>query len=348
MTKRLRLFNVLVVGTLISLIFGLRYRVGLDTINYMGVFDDIPDISSFFKIDWAENRYEPGFILLLIICKSIIKDFWFAQLIIAGLTTSFIFIFLYKHCRNPFIGILIYYILAMFYFSTEILRESLAIGIFLVNFRNYEKSNWVSYYLMCLLSLSFHYSSIILFFFPLVKYLKVNVLYITTGVAFFLIAPLLDILNDVLAITSIASRVGSYILQAEGVNLNFRLFFLIQLLPPALYTVVLSYKQDKDTLIMKFILLHLLFCCGVFAIPIIFSRFTNYTLLFVIVGVSNLLCRYSLKKITRTLLFSITLFSQILYYNHNYNRWYPYVSIFNPIKVEIRENRWWYEFGQYF
>ena len=331
----------------ITLLFGLRFRVGIDTINYMSHFDELPSISSFFDIDWAENKMEPGFLLLLILCKSIIKDFWFAQLIIAALTNACILIFIYRHCKNPFIGVMVYYFLAMFYFSTEILRESLAIGIFLLNFSNFEKSNWKKFYLLCFLSLIFHYSSIITLLFPLVRFLKINFLYITSCVLFILIAPLFDVINSILTITTIASRVNSYILQAEVVNLNFRLFFLIQLMPPAICIIYLSYKKDKNNVLIKFILLHILFCCGVFAIPIIFSRFTNYTLPFVIVCVANLLCKYSLKKTMRVLLFTITLSSQLMYYSHHYYRWIPYISIFNPIKIDIRESSWWYESGQY-
>lgn len=331
----------------ITLLFGLRFRVGLDTINYMSYFDELPNISSFFDIDWVENKMEPGFLFLLILCKSIIKDFWFAQLIIAALANGFILIFIYNHCKNPFIGILVYYFLAMFYFSTEILRESLAIGIFLLNFSNFEKSNWKKFYLLCFLSLFFHYSSIITFLFPLVRYLKINFLYITSCILFILIAPLFDAINSILTITTITSRVNSYILQAEEVNLNFRLFILIQLLPPAIYAIYLSYKKNSNNTIMKFLLLHVLLCSGVFAIPIIFSRFTNYTLPFVIVATANLLCEYSLKKSVRVLLFSVIISSQLLYYGHNYYRWLPYVSIFNPIKIKTRESSWWYESGQY-
>lgn len=347
MTTRLRVFSMSCICIYIILLFGLRYRVGIDTINYMDHYAHLSALSEFEDIDWAENKMEPGYTLLCMICKSFVSDFWLAQLLFAGITNGCIFIFLYRYCRNPFVGVLIYFILAMFYFTTEIMRESAAVGVFLLNFRNLQNGNWKKYYLLCLLSMTFHYSAIITLLFPLVRILKINIWYIVVCVGFIAIAPIFDALNQLLTVATIANRVDAYMMQAEDVNMNFRLFFLIYLAIPALCAVILAYKHDKNTLIMKAVLLHLVLCCGVFAIPIIFSRFANYTLLFVVVTVANLLSWDGLKRYTRAILFVVVVSSQTLYYMNMNHVWTPYVSVFNPVKIPERETKWWIQFGQY-
>ena len=346
MSKDLRIFCMCCICMYIVLLFGLRYRVGIDTMNYMDNFAQLPTLADFKNIDWAERKMEPGSTLLCMICKSIVNDFWLTQLVFAGITNSCIFIFLYQQCKNPFVGVFVYFVLAIFYFSTEIMRESVAVGISLLNFKNFQESKWGKYYLFCLLSVSFHYSALITFLFPLVRMLKINIWYIIVCVGFIMIAPIFDMLNQLLTVSTIASRVDAYVIQAQNVNINFRIFFIIYLAIPALCAVILAYKYDKRSCIMKYVLLHLCFCCGVFAIPIIFSRFANYTLPFVIVVIANLLSWHKLHRYIRVLLLFVVVSSQILYYETMYHRWVPYVSVFNPIKIPAREYMWWYGVGQ--
>ena len=347
MAKDLRIFCMCGICLYIVLLFGLRYRVGIDTINYMDNFAQLPSLSDFENIDWAERKMEPGSTLLCMICKSVVSDFWLTQLVFAAITNSCMFIFIYRQCRNPFIGVFVYFVLAMFYFSAEIMRESAAVGLFLLNFRNFQNRRWGRYYMLCLLSVLFHYSAIITFLFPLVRILKINIWYIIGCVGIIMVAPIFDMLNQLLTFATIASRVDAYVIQAQNVNINFRIFFIIYLGIPALSAVLLAYKYDKDSDIMKYVLLHLCLCCGVFAIPIIFSRFANYTLPFVIVVIANLLSLQQLQRYVRMLLLFIVVSSQVLYYGNMYRRWIPYVSVFNPVKIPAREYIWWFEVGQY-
>ena len=346
-SKGIRILGVIFIWTYLTLLFGLRYRVGVDTINYMSFYSFLPDLSSFKTINWNENKMEPGFILLCILCKNIINDFWFAQLIIAGLINGFISIFIYRQCKNPFIGFLMYFILAMFYFSTEILRESIAVGIFLLNFKNFEDGYWKKYYFYCFISILFHYSAIITFLFPLVRLLKINIWYIIACIIFICITPIFDTINNIISISSVTNRIEAYSIQAGEVNINFRFFFLIYLLIPALFVIIFSYKRNMNSYLMKFVLLHLLFCFGIFAIPIIFSRFTNYTLPFIIVSISNIVSSINYTKKIKTILLIVAISSQLLYYNNNFYRWIPYVSILNPRMIQEREDIWWLQFGQY-
>lgn len=347
MAKDLRIFCMCGICLYIVLLFGLRYRVGIDTINYMDNFAQLPSLSDFENIDWAERKMEPGSTLLCMICKSVVSDFWLTQLVFAAITNSCMFIFIYRQCRNPFIGVFVYFILAMFYYTTEIMRESVAIGIFLLNFRNFQQRRWMKYYILCLFSIAFHYSAIITLLFPLIRILRFNIWYILICIGFVLIAPIFDILNQMLTVATIATRIDSYVLQAGDVNINFRLFFIIYLSIPALCAVILGYGKFQDADIMKFVLFHLMLCCGVFAIPIIFSRFANYTLPFVIIVITYILSWNGLRRHTKVLVLSIVMLSQTLYYSNMFDAWVPYVSIFSKEKIESREYRWWTQFGQY-
>lgn len=345
MNKRLRLFNMFIIWSIVSLVFGLRYRVGIDTINYMSLFDGLPDISSFIDIDWEENKTEPGFLAICVACKSICNEFWFTQLVLAGITNGLMFLFIYKQCKNPFVGVFLYSFMAMFYFTTEIMRESIAIGIFLNNLNNYNNANWKKYYFICCLSIVFHFSAILTLFFPLVRFLKFNIWYIIICFGIIFIAPVFESINQLLTLTTIANKIRAYTLQADDVNINYRIFNIIYIGIPAFCSMFLLYIKKIQTEYLQFLLLHVLFCCGIFAIPIIFSRFANYTLLIVIVTAANLLSFYKLKLYIKSIFLCLIILSQSLYLSSMYHAWIPYVSIFNPVKVEERESLWFLQFG---
>lgn len=343
MAKSLRLFWLIVIWLVQTLITGLRYRVGMDTLNYMESFNSFPLIQNFTLHDIFYFRYEPLYLLLNIYCKSYLGGFWWVQLICSGLTNACILIFLNKYCKNPFVGVLIYLYIAWLYFSTEIMRESIAIGIFLLNYKNLKNGSWFRYYAISFISIGFHYSAIITWFFPFVKYIRFNRLFVLLIIGSMLITPVVDSLNSMVNLGTISDRMNFY-LDGNNLNFNYRIGLIIQNLLPGAFAYYLLNKKQCSIPFQQFFLLQVLFCFGAFAIPVVFQRFINYTQLFTIVMMSYAFWNRNISYHSKCILFAIIFISQSQYYYISKNRWIPYVSILNPYKVPAREYMWEHQF----
>lgn len=329
---------LLVILSYMVVLMGIRYRVGMDTIGYMKTFKDSFPLDKIFTVKVFTQRHEPGYLLLCAICKLFSKEFWPVQLIMNLITCGGIFIFLYRNCRNVFMGIFLFLILQWLYFSTEIMRESAAISIFLVNYRNMLEKRWLRYYLFSLLSISFHYSAILIWFLPLARFLKPNIFFFIFCIGILGITPLVEQFNKLLALGIISEKISIYIKEVDNVNMNWRISEMIKTGFPAILTFILYKYSHLKSRFQPFILLQIIFCCGAFAIPVIFQRFTNYTTLFVIAALANYLFIQYVNPILRITVIGVICLSQSIYYASLYPAWYPYVSINNPITIQEREN----------
>lgn len=347
MTNNTKLLAITIICLYMILLMGLRYRVGMDTMNYMRVFNNLPSWESYRDGNFSKLRYEPGFIITGIFCKSICNEFWFFQLVIAAITNTGVFIFIYKYCRNPFVGILVYIVMIWLYFSTEIMREGVAVSIFLLNYKNLKSKKWIRYYFISLLSISFHYSAFITWLFPLVPNIRKSSQWYLIFVIFIIAGlPILEYLNNFLS-GSISDRLEGNIANVDRLNMNWKIVGLIQKATVPVAAIYFTNKYNLHLKFKPFILLHILFCTGLFVLPMVFSRLTNYTIIFVCVYTSNLLSEYNLKSTSKAFLVFLLLISQSYHYYSMKDAWVPYHSIVNPIKDESRERKWQNRFGNY-
>ena len=227
------------------------------------------------------------------------------------------------------------------------MRESLALSIFLLNYRNLKENRLLLYYLLCPLSIIFHYSAIIILFFPFARWLKVNFVFIILCVCFLAITPLVENLNALLNIAAISGRVTQYVEGAEDLNLNWRLAELVKAAFPAIFALICYRICKAEIPNRQMLLLQILFCMGAFAIPIIFSRFTNYTALFVTVACANLMSLPAAKRWMKALFVAAIILTQSFSYYSMYDRWFPYVSIFYPEPHPVRGQLYRHHFLQW-
>lgn len=148
---------------LFTLVFGLRYGVGVDYNNYVEVYEETAYYDSFMEI-WDNERYEPGFSLLLYLCH-----FFNAPVYILFSIMAFLEIFLlYKTFKNE--GDILIYIYATLLFTTvgissfmNIIRHIVAFCFFLYSLQYIRDNKLIKYWLCCLLALAFHKSALMLF-----------------------------------------------------------------------------------------------------------------------------------------------------------------------------------------
>ncbi|MDE6410117.1 MAG: EpsG family protein [Muribaculaceae bacterium] len=322
----------------VILIMGLRYRVGTDTFIYMDQFEKIPPLDELSSKKGFEMIYEPLYFFINSLCKSFTRDFWPVQMVMATITNTCIFIFLYRSCKNVFVGIFLYLIFQWLFFGTEVMRESAAVGIFLVGYKYFEEKKWLVYAAYCAVAITIHYSAILTLFFPFVRNLKVNWWFIGICVGMLFITPLVEQLNKLMLLGAVTSKISYYVKDSVNLNMNFRIMEFIRNGIASLFILGIYRYSKLDCKFRMPLLLQVVFSCGAFALPIIFSRFSDYTVMFLNVAIANYVCTRSIGVRMRIFAFIFVLMTQAYYYYTLYeDRCFPYVSIFNPEKVPVRE-----------
>ena len=342
----------LFVFILLVLIIGLRYKVGGDTYNYMNYFANSPELTYWEPFD--SSGFDPGFSLLTSTIKTFTDNLYIYQTIIAFLQTCMLMVFIRRNTPYKFLALLLLYISMYLYFSTEVIRETLVIGGFLLAYPLLERKKHVSYYIVSLLLLTLHSSAVLCLFLPLIRNLTLNRKFIIYVLLFIVLG---------FAMAAVMQRLGSFFIFRKLLRYyehsyvgyawsGFR-FIYFSILP--LWFLYLS--KNRLRLNVKYeniICLQILMGIGLWFVPIVFQRLINYTIVFYLVSLAHVIGTCSRdfqyrRKISvnayksRCQLVSILLFFTILahssYYIHLdfYERYIPYHSVFDPIEVFERE-----------
>lgn len=341
-----------IVFILLVLIIGLRYKVGGDTYNYMSYFAWSPELVYWEPFDIS--GFEPGFSLLTSTIKTFTDNIYVYQTIIAFLQTCMLMVFIRRNTPYKFLALILLYISMYLYFSTEVLREALAIGGFLLAYPLLERKKYVGYYIVSFLLLTLHSSAVLCLFLPLIRNLRLNRKFIIYVFLFIVLG---------FGMATVMQRLGSFFIfqkllrYFEYSNVGYAWsgfrFIYFSILP--LWFLYLS--KNRLRLNVKYeniICFQILMGIGLWFVPIVFQRLINYTIVFYLVSLADVIgtCLRDFQyrqKISenayksRCQLVSILLFFTILahssYYIHLnfYERYIPYHSVFDPIDVPERE-----------
>lgn len=210
-------FFLLVCFLLLVIMSSIRYRVGGDSLSYEDYYDGMPNLNNYVDyLDYNPFSYQPLWLLFVAICKSISSEFYVLQIMHALLFNLSLFLFINKHTTYVFSTLLLlFFSLLYFYYSFEILRESLAISVFLFNIENLEKKRWTRYYALVLISFLFHISAFFLFFLPLLKKIeltkmKIYFLLFFAIVLFFLKGFIFSVLTPFLILEAMKNKADTY------------------------------------------------------------------------------------------------------------------------------------------
>lgn len=132
--------------------------------------------------------HEPGFTLLCLICKSIINEYAFLVLVITTIDTALFLRFMHHwNVKNKPLILMFFITFEGIGIMFNLLRNQIAIFIFLNALEYIQKRKPLQYFSLCTLALCFHLSSVL--FFPLYFFLnkKINKwIYLGTFFALFL------------------------------------------------------------------------------------------------------------------------------------------------------------------
>ncbi|MDR6846397.1 EpsG family protein [Flavobacterium granuli] len=272
------------------LIAGLRWKVGGDSLSYERSFEnEIPDLHEISFEFISTFQWEPLFVLLVSLCKTIMNEFWFFQLVHAFFLNITLFVFIKKYASKKYVALIIYSFFFYFYLDFEILRESIAIMVFVLIYPYFSKRNWLKYYTFVSIAILFHYSALVLLFFPLFRNSKIN----GKGILILsVIAMFLFILSSIFPIELIMLLLGDFASNKfeaySGVGVNIvgviYTFVVFVIFPYCIYMYNKRYAQVSlfDDLIYIYFSLSL-----VFIVIAGLGRFLNYLAPFVIVYVAN-------------------------------------------------------------
>ncbi|MDR6968286.1 hypothetical protein J2X31_002303 [Flavobacterium arsenatis] len=356
--KQGRNFFYKLTGIIFVLIAGLRWKVGGDSLIYQNVFENnlapIYDFKSNFIIllDW-----NVGFTGLMSICKTVVDEFWFFQFIQAIIVNIVLFKFFRKYTDYIFTAVFLYGYFYFFNYNMEILREVLAICIFLFVYKFLEEKKLAKFYIGICIAMLFHTSASILLLFPLLKQLKLNVFGIGILLSLFIVlmtsVALFPVILDFLSFSENTSSKIAFYSSREfsffGTVYNFLCFVGF---PAFLYYFNKINKIDNkfDVLVFPYFFIALLLV----AVPG-FGRFINYFGPFLIVYFANTICfvmrskrLVNVRMLLCSIFFFFPMYYKTVYYfseiqggfsgnvYKRYEGWLPYSSVFDKEEDDRR------------
>jgi len=351
-----RLYYLVV--TLLILVPGLSYRIGIDTPSYMRDFLYYDTLSTLTISSISESIFEPLWVIFTAICKSIFDDFAFMHVLDALIFTGTIVFVTNKLTNKRFWPLLFYLVCYWVHFNFGALREALAMSCFLLGLYHYIKTdNLISYIIWGMAAAFFHKFAFVIVIATMLALIwnKNKIFCIITLVAIMLIFIMyFEILIHILwySSESFEDKVGGYI-GLEGFSLIGIFTNLItKVIPPFLIREV--YKKSSNAINRKIcaVLLLATFVGIASSFVPLLDRFYNYLFPVIAVSFANLSSpNTAMPKLSRIILhttvfllffFNVKNFclpSALEYRsNINYNAaYFPYHSVFTMKEDPIRE-----------
>lgn len=151
---------------ILVMLSGLRYRLAPDTVAYMAQFQtDVVPLGD-LSVDYLVNaKYQPLWVLLTSVCKTF-GSFTLLQFTVAWIFNGCVFYFLRRATTRFFTATLLFYSTCYFYFNMEILRESLAVAMFLIAVVRYNDRRFLAFFSWLIAAVLFHKFALILLVTP--------------------------------------------------------------------------------------------------------------------------------------------------------------------------------------
>ena len=165
----LKIFNVVFV--VLAMLAAFSYGVGNDTLRYSDYFHDFSKLNELEWGDFQQVRYQPLYVIICSICRTIYDDLFSFQLVQITLLYHSLYLVLRKLDLRKF------WVLFLFfgYCYTALLsgrRECIGLAFCLYAMLFYMDNKWIPYYALVFCGFMCHSGMIIFAAFPLIKLLK--------------------------------------------------------------------------------------------------------------------------------------------------------------------------------
>jgi hypothetical protein len=345
-------------------IAGFRFRMAPDSITYMEDFIYRTNTLNKLSItDFEITRYQPFWILLNSICKSVYNDYFFFQFVVSLIVNLVFFYFIKKTTTKVFTSLLFYGVVSYLYFSMDIIRESLAIGMFLIAILKFDEKKYFMCFLFFLFAILFHVFAVFLgLVFVIIsqnisRYFKYTIFSII--LLFFILTPnFMETISENVG-ELMGSQISSYNeVITNKISISGFIYMFLRILP-ILFCIIKFRKLDEinSLLISKKLILNLaeiyvlLIIIRVFYIPFL-ERVINYFIFFVIILMTSFLYHLIHDKIKKShqvvsffticiIVFSFNILPMFKFVEEwnspYYKRYFPYSSIFSKTYDKERE-----------
>lgn len=347
----------MIVLVIFILVAGLRWRLGVDTPNYLDQFYyKTPKLSQLTTDDLSMTK--PLWILLNSVVLTCFGKFYVVQLIHATFINVLFFKYIKKHSRYIFTCLFFYFLCMYTAINMEEMKASISVVICLFANDYLMEKKWMKAYLLYLFAALFHASAYIIFLMPLLLFVRLNrVGGIILILSFFVGHFLQIVLGDYLMLfemadESIADKAEAYgeseTYGSQNRNINF---FIVRIFPILLYTLFCLYavkKNNSNRELLKlepFVMMGLAFLMMQMSMHIFYRFVRFYSIYFVLffseVYVTSARNSSRLSKnvvYVRASLLFLPFLSASLYgeYHTKYICYYPYTSV---IERKIDRNR---------
>lgn len=361
--KKGRKENYRILWAVFVLVAGLSYHVGGDSIGYEYTFNSYRYVSSLSDVydgNLLANSKEPLWVLLNILFSKVFGDFQFLKFAIAFFFNTSVFWFVWKHSPKPFFSILLYAVILGLHLNFQVLRESVAIGVFLIAFDKLcgEKKNYFLYYLLVVVAFLFHRFAFAMLIVPLFFLLRMKWWYYAILGIFLFAGPKVNELmfdSGLFLLDDSLGKTFEFYKENEQYHVeNLNVFGIINTIMKIIPIWMLLFWGDDSYNKRVGIAYLLLFVFNAVSIGILF-RINDYLLFSFVVTASSSLSRMQSHKQSNVLgvvipkpiygivviLFLLSTIIGHVTYERSFE-YFPYSSVINKQKVQERENLLYY------
>lgn len=339
-------FHINICLLILILLAGLRYRMAPDSVAYMSNFNlDMVPLSE-LQMSTFDSKYQPLWLLLNSFCKSF-GNYLLFQMLCAAILNYSVVSFFRNSTDKVFTCLVFYYFLCYFYFSMEILRESLAVAMFLFAVIKFDRRKYFQCTLFYLAAFLFHTFAAVLIVTPIVMSNRISM---TWKLATFGVAAIGFIaLGD--SVYLLASNIQSFDVSFYDIDgamtLQGYIYNFLRITPVLLLIYIFRSRPIPGLALNQNLVfsLCLVYCCVVLiritTIPFM-DRIANYFILFPILALSSGIFEIARKFVIKPLRYPFVLSASIVslmfyimplfkpdsvYDVPNYKRYYPYASV---------------------
>jgi hypothetical protein len=335
---------------ILILLSGLRNQVGGDTFAYMREWNIYPVLSELSKADFLQSRYEALWVILNSFIKTLGGNFTTLQIFHAVFVNISIFIIINKYSDFRFSTVLAFFCMAFCYWNMEILRESIAVCIFLFAIPSLINNKWRRYYLLITVAFFFHSGAIILYFIPFIQsFLRKN----------FTIKTILLVLVAILFILSIQKYLATFLNRQTShyfdlaFNLTGLTVGIIKIIFLYLLIHIRQHYRINHTVIDIGLKFYFILTVYTLFSPVIGARWSNYFIIFFYISFIDLFWLFKGKAImAKSMIVCFFLILTVNYYYRDISDWtrlkgtvhfgelfYPYYSVFEEVPQQVLYRR---------
>ena len=342
------------------LLMGLRFRVGGDSLRYEIYYKYAKDLQQLFGAgNFIYNGFQPLWNIYQAACRSITSDFVVVQLFNSFVVNGVIFYYANKYVEHRFTFVILYYFLLYPYFNTEIMRESLAVVLFLIGYKSLVERKYILYYTMCLIAFLFHASAIFLLALPMIYpilsksrgWKSYVVMLVISALAAYFITPVLTWINSNLFMgNTLLINKSNGVLQSGSLNI-FGITVKLLSMVPIFFCMDVYRKEEDESAMFVLNIYFVVSILGMIFLPLV--RMANYfSILFLFIFSDVILDKEVIRKYGFIVSLSVFLliYSRFSYYAQGmrsasgeskdfkmYQRYIPYHSIFDKEQDATRE-----------